>query len=175
MARSSAPPSKPRRGSSRPACSRRWWSSRPPWEREALEAARAGHLHRREEASAACRNTARPPRRAPIRPAGQSNRRRREGAGRERGAGGVKKRKKTDVWVPPAGSFFIKHTCIRLVGKQTAQVHMHTQACSGRILKDRYPPTLHKSPYDIREIQTRLRGALCLPPTASAMDPRSCS
>ena len=54
--------------------------------------------------------------------------------------------------------FFIKHTCIRLVGKQTAQVHVHTQACSGRIQKDRCPPTLHKSPYDIREIQTRLRG-----------------
>jgi hypothetical protein len=52
---------------------------------------------------------------------------------------------------------------------------VHTQACSGRIQKDRCPPTLHKSPYDIREIQTRLRGALCLPPTASAMDPRSCS
>ena len=71
--------------------------------------------------------------------------------------------------------FLIKHTCIRLVGKQTAQVHVHTQACSGRIQKDRCPPTLQKSPYDIREIQTRLRGALCLPPTASAMDPRSCN
>ena len=56
MARSSAPPSKPRRGSSRPACSRRWWSSRPPWEREALEAARAGPRRAQE-----CRRGKHPP------------------------------------------------------------------------------------------------------------------